>query len=57
MHDLFPNSETTIFWVANGNYGKIDESTSTKTAMEKIFETVFDGRCLDNANNENAPCR
>jgi D-alanyl-D-alanine carboxypeptidase len=37
----FPESETTICWAVNGNYGKIDEFTSTKSAMEKIFGTVF----------------
>jgi D-alanyl-D-alanine carboxypeptidase len=38
----FPDKETIICWAVNGNYGKIDEFTSTKTAMEKIFETVFE---------------
>lgn len=38
----FPDRETTICWAVNGNYGKIDEFTSSKTAMEKIFSTVFD---------------
>ncbi len=37
----FPEKETTICWAVNGNYGKIDEFTSTKNAMEKIFETVL----------------
>jgi D-alanyl-D-alanine carboxypeptidase len=37
----FPDSETTICWAVNGNYGKIDEFTSTKPAMQKIFTTVF----------------
>jgi D-alanyl-D-alanine carboxypeptidase len=37
----FPDKETTICWAVNGNYGKIDEFTSTKSAMEKIFGTVF----------------
>ena len=38
----FPERSTTICWAVNGNYGKIDEFTSTKSAMEKIFGTVFD---------------
>lgn len=38
----FPDRETTICWAVNGNYGKIDASTSTKAAMEKIFRTVFE---------------
>lgn len=38
----FPDRETTTCWAVNGNYGKIDEFTSTKTAMENIFGTVFD---------------
>ena len=37
----FPNQETTICWAVNGNYGKIDEFTSTKEAMENIFETIL----------------
>ncbi|MCU0371442.1 MAG: beta-lactamase family protein [Bacteroidales bacterium] len=37
-----PERSTTICWAVNGNYGKIDEFTSTKKAMEKIFGTVFD---------------
>ena len=38
----FPGRSTTICWAVNGNYGKIDEFTSTKTAMENIFGTVFE---------------
>jgi D-alanyl-D-alanine carboxypeptidase len=38
----FPERSTTICWAVNGNYGKIDEFTSTKSAMEKIFGTVFE---------------
>ena len=38
----FPEQETTICWAVNGNYGKIDDFTSTKEAMENIFEVVFD---------------
>ena len=37
----FPDRETTISWAVNGNYGKIDEFTSTQSAMEEIFGTVF----------------
>lgn len=37
----FPHQETTICWTVNGNYGKIDDFTSTKEAMESIFEVVF----------------
>jgi D-alanyl-D-alanine carboxypeptidase len=37
----FPDRETTICWAVNGNYGKIDACTSTQSAMEKIFGTVF----------------
>ena len=38
----FPDQETTICWAVNGNYGRIDEFTSTKEAMENIFDAVFD---------------
>jgi D-alanyl-D-alanine carboxypeptidase len=38
----FPSRATTICLAVNGNYGKIDEFTSTQTAMENIFGTVFD---------------
>jgi D-alanyl-D-alanine carboxypeptidase len=38
----FPERATTICWAVNGNYGQIDEFTSTKSAMENIFGTVFD---------------
>ena len=38
----FPGRQTFISWAVNGNYGKIDEITQTKQAMEKIFEVVFD---------------
>lgn len=38
----FPDQETTICWAVNGNYGKIDEFTSTQEAMENIFGVVFD---------------
>lgn len=38
----FPGRSTTICWAVNGNYGSIDTFTSTKSAMENIFRTVFD---------------
>ena len=37
----FPEQRTSVCWAVNGNYGKIDEFTSTKSAMEKIFGTVL----------------
>jgi D-alanyl-D-alanine carboxypeptidase len=37
----FEDSNTTLVWAANGNYGKIDELISSKSAMEKIFNAVF----------------
>jgi len=37
----FPEKETTICWAVNGNYGKIDQYTSTKSAMDLVFSTVF----------------
>jgi len=40
----FEDSNTTLVWAANGNYGKIDELISSKSAMEKIFSTVFGNR-------------
>lgn len=38
----FPHQNTTVTWAANGNYGKINDIISSKEAMEKIFDTVFD---------------
>jgi D-alanyl-D-alanine carboxypeptidase len=38
----FPGRSTTVCWAVNGNYGRIDEFTSTKSAMENIFGTVFE---------------
>ncbi len=38
----FPESDTTICWTVNANYGKIDALISSKSAMEKIFRTVFE---------------
>ncbi len=40
----FAERNTTLVWAANGNYGKIDELISSKSAMERIFDTVFGGR-------------
>ncbi len=37
----FEDSNTTLAWATNGNYGKIDELISSKSAMDKIFLTVF----------------
>ncbi|AUP79296.1 serine hydrolase domain-containing protein [Flavivirga eckloniae] len=37
----FPEQEITISWAVNGNYGKVDEFTQSKEAMEKIFDTVL----------------
>ncbi len=39
---FFPERDATITWAVNGNYGKIDEFTSSQEAMEIIFGTVFD---------------
>jgi D-alanyl-D-alanine carboxypeptidase len=38
----FPDYNTTISWAVNGNYGKIDQYTSSKSAMEKIFDVVLE---------------
>jgi D-alanyl-D-alanine carboxypeptidase len=38
----FPEQKTTITWAVNGNYGKLNNITQTKTAMEKIFRVVLD---------------
>jgi D-alanyl-D-alanine carboxypeptidase len=38
----FPEQKTTITWAVNGNYGKLNNITQTKTAMEKIFRAVLD---------------
>lgn len=37
----FPATQTTLVWAVNGNYGKIDQYTFSKKAMEKIFAIVF----------------
>ncbi|QSE97844.1 serine hydrolase domain-containing protein [Fulvivirga lutea] len=37
----FPNYNVTITWATNGNYGKIDDFTQSKEAMEKIFKTLL----------------
>ncbi|UZR98302.1 serine hydrolase domain-containing protein [Chondrinema litorale] len=38
----FPEKDITISWAVNGNYGSIDEYASSKTAMDKIFQAVFE---------------
>lgn len=38
----FPRQGVTITWAVNGNYGKLDEYTQSKEAMEKIFHAVLD---------------
>jgi len=38
----FPNQNVTITWTANGNYGKIDEYTQSKEAMETIFSQILE---------------
>jgi D-alanyl-D-alanine carboxypeptidase len=40
----FEDSKTTLVWATNGNYGKIDELISSKSAMEKVFNVVFGNR-------------
>lgn len=37
----FPEQKVTISWAVNANYGKIDELTQSKAAMEQIFATVL----------------
>ncbi|MTI40484.1 serine hydrolase domain-containing protein [Fulvivirga lutimaris] len=37
----FPKQDVTITWAVNGNYGKVDEFTQSKAAMEKIYGTVL----------------
>lgn len=38
----FPEYETTITWAVNANYGKVDEFTQSKEAMEKIYKAVLE---------------
>jgi D-alanyl-D-alanine carboxypeptidase len=38
----FPEQEVTITWAVNGNYGKVDQFTQSKDAMNKIFEVVLE---------------
>ncbi|MCB0636123.1 MAG: beta-lactamase family protein [Lewinella sp.] len=38
----FPDQDVTITWAVNGNYGKIDQFTQSKEAMERIFQTVLE---------------
>jgi len=37
----FPAQKVTITWAVNGNYGKVDEFTQTKDAMNRIFRAVL----------------
>jgi D-alanyl-D-alanine carboxypeptidase len=37
----FPEQRVTITWAVNANYGKVDEFTQSKKAMEDIFDTVL----------------
>jgi D-alanyl-D-alanine carboxypeptidase len=37
----FPAQKVTITWAVNGNYGKVDEFTQTKDAMNRIFTAVL----------------
>lgn len=38
----FPNSDIAIAYAVNSNYGKIDEHTSSKTAIQSILTAVFE---------------
>ncbi|MCB0745621.1 MAG: beta-lactamase family protein, partial [Ignavibacteriae bacterium] len=38
----FPDQNVTITWATNGNYGKLDDISQSKEAMETIFETIFE---------------
>lgn len=38
----FPEQGVTITWAVNANYGKIDEFTQSKEAMEKIFHAILE---------------
>ena len=38
----FPVQNVTITWAVNGNYGKIDEFSQSKEAMENIFKQVLE---------------
>ncbi len=37
----FPDEQVTISWAVNANYGKVDELTQSKDAMNKIFDDVL----------------
>ncbi|MBL0127972.1 MAG: beta-lactamase family protein [Flavobacteriales bacterium] len=37
----FPDQATTVVWAVNGNYGRIDQAVSTRTAMDRIFNAVL----------------
>jgi D-alanyl-D-alanine carboxypeptidase len=36
----FPDDGTTVVYATNGNYGKIDEYISTKSAFENIINVT-----------------
>lgn len=38
---FFPNQNVTITWAVNGNYGKLDQFSQSKEAMENIFDVVL----------------
>jgi D-alanyl-D-alanine carboxypeptidase len=38
----FPNQKVTITWAVNANYGKVDEFTQSKKAIEKIYKVALD---------------
>ncbi len=37
----FPQQQVALSWAVNGNYGRIDEATQTRTAMERIFSAAL----------------
>ena len=37
----FPDQTTTVVWAVNGNYGRIDAAASSRSAMDRIFNTVL----------------
>lgn len=38
---FFPNQNVTISWAVNGNYGKLDQFSQSKEAMENIFDVIM----------------
>ncbi|PHN04573.1 serine hydrolase domain-containing protein [Flavilitoribacter nigricans] len=38
----FPQQQTAIAWAVNGNYGKLDQFSQSREAMERVFKTVFE---------------